>query len=236
LEKVAEKCSPAANVWRALVQPGSVSLIAELKKASPSAGLLRPEYDVAAGARAYARAGARMLSVLTEEHYFQGQLTDATRAKEASALPVLRKDFIYDAYQVVEARAAEADAVLLIAALLTDAEAKHLLSVVREWGMTPLFEVHEETELQRAIDLGAPVIGVNSRNLRTLEMSPTLFEELLPRVPKDRVSVAESGIRTAADVKKLKDLGAHAMLVGESLLRQGDLEAGARTLVEAGTQ
>lgn len=235
VEKNAERAAPPLDWRRALVRPGEVGLIAELKKASPSAGLIRPNYDPAAGARAYGRAGARALSVLTEEFFFLGSLDHLRAAKEATGLPVLRKDFIYDPYQVAEARAAGADAVLLIVALLRDAEITSLMGWIRQWGMTALVEAHDAVEVSRAVDLGAPFIGVNSRNLKTLEMSPRLFDELIPRVPRDRGVVAESGIRTVDDVRRLKALGAHAMLVGESLLKQGDLEEGARTLVKAGT-
>jgi indole-3-glycerol phosphate synthase len=227
------RAAPARGFVQALFRPGSVSLIAELKRASPSAGLLRAPYDVAYVARAYARAGARALSVLTEENFFQGNLSHLALAKQAALLPVLRKDFIFDPYQIYESRFYGADAVLLIVALLPAWRLRSLLQLTRALGMTPLVEVHEEEELQAALKAGADVIGINSRNLKDLSMNPNIFRRLVPLVPKNRVVVAESGIRDEKDVKSLKKLKVHAMLVGESLLRQRDLEGAARNLIQA---
>lgn len=225
---------PVRDFIGALVKPGAVSLIAELKKASPSAGLLRPEYNVAAGAEAYARAGARALSVLTEENFFLGHLNHVAEAKRAVDLPVLRKDFIFDPYQVYEARLFGADAVLLIVALLEEERMRVLMELIHELGMTPLVEVHSEPELDVAVRSGARLIGINSRNLKDLSMDGTMFEKLVPRIPEGRIVIAESGIKTPADVEKLKNLNVSAMLVGESLLRQPDLEKAAKILADAG--
>lgn len=234
LEKKLAEAFPIRNFAAALRRPGEVSLIAELKKASPSAGLLREYYHVPTGAAAYEKAGARALSVLTEEHYFLGDLGHLVEAKKASALPVLRKDFIIDPYQVYESRAAGADAVLLIVAMLQEPELKSLLSLVKRLGMTPLVEAHDPSEVDVAVRAGAEVVGINSRNLKDLTMDPRAFEKMAPLVPKDRLVVAESGIKTSEDVKPLKALGVQSILVGESFLKQPDLEAAAKILVEAG--
>lgn len=234
LEKRAQEKPRPLDFLSAVRQPNRVSVIAELKKASPSGGLLRADYDVAAGAKSYAAAGARALSILTEENYFLGEPDHLEKAKAASGLPVLRKDFVVDPYQIHEARAFGADAVLLIVALLEDKTLRALLSIVKEWGMTPLVEAHDALELRRAVDVGAMLVGINSRNLKDLTMNPGAFEALLPRVPPGVTAVAESGLKTAEDVKKVRALGARAVLVGESLLRQNDLESATRVLVEAG--
>jgi indole-3-glycerol phosphate synthase len=211
-----------------------VALIAELKKASPSAGLLRPRYDPVEGARAYARAGAAALSVLTENHYFKGNLTHIARVKRAVNLPVLRKDFLVDPYQVYESRANGADAVLLIVALLTDRVLRELLGLARRLGLAALVEAHTPGELRRAVAAGADMVGINSRNLSDLTMNPSAFRTMIPLIPRRCLRVAESGIKTPRDVTELKNIGADAMLVGESFLRQNDLEKAARTLARAG--
>jgi indole-3-glycerol phosphate synthase len=234
LEKGLPAALPVRDFAAALRRPGRVSLVAELKKASPSAGLLRERYDVAEGARAYARAGAAALSILTEENYFLGALPHLAEAKGACDLPALRKDFVFDPYQVTEARVHGADAVLLIVALLSPAELKDLIRRVETLGMTALVEVHDPEEVRIALDAGARAVGVNSRNLKDLSMDPAAFEKMLPLLPRDRLTVAESGIKTAEDVARLKALGASAMLVGESLLKQPDLERAAETLARAG--
>lgn len=234
LERKLADAAPVRDFAAAIRRPGEVSLIAELKKASPSAGLLRELYDVGTGAQAYEKAGARALSILTEENFFLGDLAHLNDAKKACGLPVLRKDFLFDPYQVYEARARGADAVLLIVALLEPVLLKQLLSLTLRLGMTPLVEAHDPDEVRTAVDAGARVVGVNSRNLKDLSMDPRAFEKMVPLVPKDRIVVAESGIKTADDVKRLKDLGAAAMLVGESFLRQPDLEKAANVLVKAG--
>lgn len=230
----AERRDPPMDFKAAVARAGEVSLIAELKAASPSAGVLRDPYDVAAGARAYARGGARALSVLTEPHYFKGALADLSTAKAASGLPVLRKDFVVDVYQITEARAAGADAVLLIVRILTDEELAAFLREARAWGLAALVEVHSAEEMSRAAAVGADLIGVNSRNLDTLTMDPDAFAKFIPRAPRGAVLVAESGIKTPAELRALWPLGVSAALVGESLLRQKDLEVAARALAEAG--
>lgn len=233
LENKARRASKARPFARAMKDRG-VGLIAELKAKSPSAGLIRPCYDVVAGARAYARAGARALSVLTERHFFGGKLKDLSLARRVSQLPVLRKDFIVDPYQVVESRAYGADAILLIVRLLTDWELVTLQKLAWDLKMDVLVETHDRAELARAKKAGARLIGINSRNLDTLTMDPHAFERLVPLAPRGAVLVAESGIKTAEDVNQLSRLGVHGMLVGESLLRQKDLKTAAKVLVAAG--
>ena len=224
----------------ALRRPG-VSLIAEVKKASPSRGLLCRDFDPAMLASTYARGGAAAISVLTDARYFQGQLEYLTTVKEtvvgaretrdnkggtatkvpvsqSTNVPVLRKDFIYDPYQVVEARVAGADALLLITAVLSDNELRNLLAETRRYGMEALVEVHDEVEVERALAAGAQVIGVNNRDLRTFTVDIATTERLRPLIPTDRVLVSESGIHTPADVRRLQGMGVDAMLVGESLV------------------
>jgi indole-3-glycerol phosphate synthase len=219
---------------KALLTGRSVALIAELKRASPSAGMLRAPYDPAYGAREYERGGARALSVLTEENFFGGSLNDLAAAKSACTLPVLRKDFLFDPYQIVESRSWGADAVLLIAAVLRDWELRGLLRMARRLGLTPLVEVHDAAEMQRAAAAGADVIGINSRNLKDLTVDTGLFRKLIPRVPRGAVVVAESGIQGPREMKALKRMRCHAALVGESLLRRRDLAAAVRYLVKGG--
>jgi indole-3-glycerol phosphate synthase len=234
LERAAKVAAPIRDFPAAIRRPGEVSLISELKKASPSAGLLRKSYDVAEGARAYERGGARALSVLTEENYFLGRLSHMVEAKKASGLPVLRKDFLFDPYQVFEARAHGADAVLLITALLDRASLSEMRTLVRRLGMAALVEVHDAAEMETSLAVGADMIGVNSRNLKDLTMNAAAFEEMIPLIPRDRTIVAESGIKTVEDVRRLRALGVHAVLVGESLLKQPDLERATKILSRAG--
>ncbi|MBK8574761.1 MAG: indole-3-glycerol phosphate synthase TrpC [Elusimicrobia bacterium] len=233
LERLARR-APTVRPFAEALKKRGVGLVAELKAKSPSAGLIRPRYDVAAGARAYARAGARALSVLTEPRYFGGKLDHLVLARRASGLPVLRKDFIVDPYQVFEARAHGADAVLLIVRLLTDWELVTLQKLAWDLKMDALVETHTAEELGRAKKAGARLIGINSRNLDTLAMDPQAFEKLVPRAPRGAVLVAESGIKTPDDVRRLSILGVNAMLVGESLLKQKNLETAARVLATAG--
>ena len=233
LEARARKAPKVRSLVGALKKPG-VGLMAELKAKSPSAGLIRPRYDVAGGARAYARAGARALSVLTEPRFFGGKLEDLPLARRISHLPVLRKDFIVDPYQVVEARAFGADAVLLIVRLLTDWELATLQKLAWDLKMDALVETHTAAELARAKKMGARLIGINSRNLDTLTIDPRAFARLVPLAPRGAVLVAESGIKTPEDVVRLARMGVHGMLVGESLLKEKDLKTAARILVAAG--
>jgi indole-3-glycerol phosphate synthase len=206
-------------------------LIAEIKRRSPSGGAIRPDLDVAEVARAYAGAGACCLSVLTEEAEFGGSLADLRAARDATDLPVLRKDFILDPWQVYESRAAGADCILLIMACLTDTQAVELEQLADALDMDVLAEVHDAGELQRALGLQTPLIGINNRNLRTLTTDLATTEQLAPAVPLDRVPVAESGIRAHADLLRLANAGARCFLVGEHLLRQPDPAAATRALL-----
>ena len=206
-------------------------LIAEIKKASPSAGLIRPAYDPAAIAREYQAAGAACLSVLTEGPSFGGHVADLQIARVAVRLPVLRKDFILDPWQVYESRLIGADCILLIMAALTDALAAELLALARSLDLDVLVEVHDEAELDRALGLDTTLIGLNNRDLRTLRTDLDTTVRLAPRVPPDRIVVAESGIRSRADVVRLAEAGASCFLVGESLLRQPDAGAACAALL-----
>ncbi len=210
---------------------GTCGLIAEIKRASPSGGLIRGNIDAARVARDYAAGGATCLSVLTEGTYFQGSPADLQAARAAVSLPVLRKDFILDPWQVYESRAMGADCILLIMAALTDAQAIELEGVARDLDMDVLAEVHDRRELDRALGLQTPLIGINNRNLKTLQTDIETTVELAPHVSPGRILVTESGIRDSADVRHLAAVGAHCLLVGESLLRQPDLAAATRALL-----
>lgn len=206
-------------IARGCAHCGGPSVIAEIKKASPSAGIIHAELDEATVARGYAAAGASALSVLTEEDHFSGMLRDLATVRDATTLPVLRKDFLTDPYQLYEARAAGADAVLLIVAILGDDQLAEMLSLAPAIGLDALVEVHDEAELATALDVGARIVGVNSRDLKTLEVDLATAERLLPAIPDGTVRVAESGIRTRADLDRMTAAGADAVLVGEALLR-----------------
>ena len=208
----------------------TIALIAEAKKASPSKGVLIEDFDAAVLARIYADNGAAMISVLTDERFFLGHLDYLTQVKDAVAVPVLRKDFIIDAYQVYEARAAGADAMLLIVGTLDDTQLHDLYELAVALGMTPLVEVHTADEMERALKLEASLIGVNNRDLKTFEVDLKTTERLAKMVPPTVVLVAESGIASAADVRRMGEAGAGAVLVGESLVRAGsDLGATVRS-------
>ncbi len=198
------------------------AVIAELKKASPSKGVLRLDYRPAAVAKTYADVGAAAISVLTDEEFFKGSLADLEAVSRTVKIPVLRKDFTIDSYQIVEARAAGADAILLIVAAHTDAKLHELNAAARRHGMDVLCEVHDLEELKRAVDLGVEAIGVNCRDLKTLQVDLRVHERIVPAMPANVVRVAESGIRTPADIERLLKSGYDAFLIGEVLMRQPD--------------
>jgi indole-3-glycerol phosphate synthase len=233
VEAAARAAPPARDfvgALRARIAAGRAAVIAEVKKASPSRGVLREDFDPAAIARSYAAAGAACLSVLTDRSYFQGEPAHLTAARNACGLPVLRKDFVVDPYQIVEARALGADAILLIVAALDDGRMRELEEAARAVGVAVLVEVHDASELERALALSTPLVGINNRNLRTFDVSLATTLSLLPRVPRDRVVVTESGILAPDDVATMRAAGVHAFLVGEAFMRAADPGAALATL------
>jgi indole-3-glycerol phosphate synthase len=237
LEKAADAHAPRgfARALRAAA-PASPAMIAELKKASPSKGLIRKDFDAALLARELESAGAAALSVLTDEPFFQGSLTNLDLACAATQIPCLRKDFIVDEYQIVEARAHHADAILLIAAALTDAELARFNAAAHALHLDVLCEVHTAGELARVRDLGCEAYGVNNRDLRTFEVRLETSLDLAAQLPPNALHVAESGIHTAADLNCLRDAGFHAFLIGESLMRQPHPGAALKTLLQSAAQ
>ena len=231
LEMAAVAQPPARSLSRALRHPGRIACIAEFKRRSPSAGWIAEHADPATMARAYAAGGAQALSILTDGPFFGGSLDHLRAARAACELPVLRKDFIVDRYQIVEARAAGADAILLIVAALSDSELSALLGAAREVAVEALVEAHDADEVRRAVAAGATIIGINNRDLRTFTVDRDLACRLRSQVPADRIVVAESGIRHAADVAQLRAAGIDAMLVGETLMRAPDPATALRALI-----
>ena len=216
---------PLRNLFAALAAPGPIKLIAEVKKASPSAGVIRADFDPVAIAQTYAAHGATCLSILTDEQFFQGSLDYLRAIRAAVDLPILRKDFILDTHQLLEARVAGADAVLLIAECLDDCNLRKLFNEACELGLTPLVELYEPANLSRVLAAGATLIGVNNRNLHTFEVDLANTLRIKEEVPEDCVLVGESGIKTRADVQRLEAAGVDAILVGESLMREPDIGA-----------
>jgi len=217
LECIARRKTPLAFA-ATLRGNGSIKLIAEVKKASPSRGILRPYFDPMALAKTYAENGAAAISVLTDAEYFQGSPEHLAAIRQAVSLPLLRKDFIYDEYQVYESAAYGADALLLITAILEPKQLEKMLTVSRRLGMKCLVEVHDQEELKKALDAGAEVIGINNRNLKTYEVDLTTTQRILPFVPEDKIVVSESGINRREDIKRLEGWGVDAVLIGEALV------------------
>ena len=228
-----ENAPPTRSFRAALASARGTALIAEVKKASPSKGVIRTDFDAVEIAQTYAENGATCLSVLTDEKYFQGKLAYLQQIREAVSVPLLRKDFLVDPWQIPQSRAAGADAVLLIVAALCPKDLRGMIKMAAEYDLAALVEVHDAEEMQEALDAGADLIGINNRNLHTFRTSLSVTLDLLPTLPPDpdRLLVSESGIFTRQDVETLEAAGVHAILVGESLMRETDIGAKVRTLL-----
>lgn len=226
--------APAVRDFRGALEADGMSIIAEIKRRSPSKGDLRPDLDPVALAQAYERGGARCMSVLTEPEFFSGSTDDLSRARSATSLPTLYKDFVLDPVQVLDARRVGADAALLIVRMLTDDELTSLVSEIKRWDMTPLVEIFNEEDLERALAAGSDVIGVNHRDLETFEEDPSATKRLRPLFPDHVICVAESAIKTRDDILALEDIGVTAALIGETFVRADDPEAKIKELLGAG--
>ena len=234
LRQLLRGAPPVRDFFAALSTAGPIKLIAEVKKASPSKGVIREDFDPVAIAKIYEAAGAACISCLTDEQYFQGKLEYLSAIRESVAIPILRKDFILDAYQLLEARVAGADAVLLIAECLDDCHLRSLHNGAIELGMTPLVELYDPANLPRVLEAGAKLIGVNNRDLRTFEVDLEHTVRMRSQIPNDCLLVGESGIESHADVSLLAGAGVDAILVGESLMRSDDISAAVARLLGTG--